>query len=187
MTSSTSGSCRVLQGRIRLFIMFAKPHRLSDSFRPSFTSNLNLFSVSRKGCARQLRSGSSLPLKRCLALCVPTNQTTATVYTWLDVNSACTPTSTLEAKHKLLLQLDAIGDNFTNRTFQLQPQSARNSVCISHVCMAGTVSTCSCPISAGFSTYETFLAFAFALSISLGKLTFLLLALSRALPFVLAL
>ena len=45
----------------------------------------------------------------------------------------------------------------TNRTFQLQPRGARNSVCISRVCVTGTVSTCTFPIFAGFSTCEAFL------------------------------
>ena len=100
-------------------------------------------------------------------------------YTGLDVNSACTPTSTWEAQNNLLLQRDAIGDNCTNRTIQLQPQSARNSVCIPRACMTRTVST--------FSILGWILAFAFALSLFLGRLTFRLLALSRALSFVLAL
>ena len=91
------------------------------------------------------------------------------VYTWLDVKTAYTPTSTREVKNKLLLQRDAFGDNWTNRTFQLQPQGARNSVCISRVGMTGTVSTCTFPLFAGFSTCETFLAFCFFVYPFFGK------------------
>ena len=53
--------------------------------------------------------------------------------------------------------------------------------------MTRTVSTCTFPLFAGFSTCETFLAFALALSLSKERLTFRLFALSRALSFVLAL
>ena len=161
MTCSTSGSCNVLSRTIGLFIMFANSS-LSDSFWPRITLHLNSFSVSRLTWVRRRRSGSSLPLKRCLALCVRSTQTKDQVHRELDVNSDCTPTSTWEAKNKLLLQRDAVGDICTNRTFQLQPEGTRNNVCISRVCMP--ISTCTCPIFAGFSTCETFLAFAFALS-----------------------
>ena len=166
--------------------MFANTS-LSDSFWPSFTLHLNKFSESRMSWVRRLRPGSSLPLKRCLALCVPTNWTTSHGILGVDLNSGCKPTSTWEAKNKLLLQRDAPGDNCTNRRSQLQPQGARSSVCILRVSMTGTVSTCTFPIFAGFSTCETFLALAFARSLSMGRLTFHLLALSRALSFVLAL
>ena len=129
-----------------------------------------------------LSSGNSLPLKRCLALCVPTNQK-ANVHTGLGVNSACTPTATWEAKIKVLLQLDASGRNCTNRTFQLQPHNARNSVCISRACMTGIVSGCTLPTFAGPSTCETFFAFAFALAPSWEGSIFRVLALSRAISF----
>ena len=71
------------------------PTALLTHFGQVLPSNLNLFSVSRKGWVRQLRSGSSPPVKLCLALCVPTNQTTGhgihvarrefSLYTDLDV------------------------------------------------------------------------------------------------------
>ena len=96
-------------------------------------------------------------------------------------------TRCLEAKNKLFLKRDAIGDNCSNRTFQLQQPNARNDVCTSHVCMTGIVSAYTCPFFVGFSTCEAFLVFAFAVSLSLGGLTFRSLALSRALSFVLAL
>ena len=179
MTCSTSRSCNALQGTTR-----ANPS-LSDSFRPSFTLHLNLFSVSRMAWVRWLKSGSSLPLKRCFALCVPTNQTTGHGIPH-DMNSTCKPTSTWEAKNKLLPQRDAIGDNCTNRTFQLHPPNVRNNVFISFSGVTGTVSTYTFPIFVRFSTCETFLVFAFALSLSLGGLTFHLLALSRAFSFALA-
>ena len=53
--------------------------------------------------------------------------------------------------------------------------------------MTGIVPTYIFPIFVGFSTCETFLVFSFVLHISLGGLTFRLLALSRALSFALAL
>ena len=96
-------------------------------------------------------------------------------------------TRCLEAKNKLFLKRDAIGDNCSNKTFQLQQPNARNDVCTSHVCMTGIVSAYTCPFFVGFSTCEAFLVFAFAVSLSLGGLTFRSLALSRALSFVLAL
>ena len=83
------------------------------------------------------------------------------------MNSDCTPTWTWEAQSNLPLQRDAVGDICTNRTFQLQPQGARNNLCFSRVCMTGTVSTYTFPIFARFSTRETFLAF--ALSLPLGR------------------
>ena len=169
--------CNVLQGTKGLFITLANPS-LSDSFWPRIAVHLNSFSVSRLAWVRRLRSGSSLPLKRCLALCVRTNQTKDQVHRELDVNSDCTTISTWEAQNKLALQRDAVGDICTNRTFQLQPEGTRNNVCISRVCM--TVSTCTFPIFAGFSTCETFLAFVFVLSRLLWRLTLRMLVLFQS-------
>ena len=166
MTCSTSGSCNVLSDKIDLFITFANPS-LSDSFWPRITVHLNSFSVSRLAWVSRLRSGSSLPLKRSLTLCVLTKQAKDQVHRELDVNSDCRPISTWEVQNKLSLQRDAVDDICTNRTFQLQPQRTRNNVCISRVCRTGTVSTCTFPIFARFSTRETFLAF--ALSLPLGR------------------
>ena len=87
--------------------------------------------------------------------------------------------------NKLLPQRDAIGDICTNKTFPLQPPNARNNVWLAG--MNGIVSTYTFPSLLDSPPVKPFLVFAFALSISLGGLTFRLLALSRALSFALAL
>ena len=65
----------------------------------------------------------------------------------------------MKPKKKLLPQRHAIGDNCTNRTFQLQLPNARNNVCIWLARMTGIVSTYTFPFFVGFSTSKTFLVF----------------------------